>query len=91
MRIEFGRGLSCPIRAPKRRSCPGGSGTQCPTDVACESGGNWSQHRQAERMCFRTWAQLPGAMSKKELGEVCLEAYMRMIFLADDPDPERIS
>jgi hypothetical protein len=30
-------------------------------------------------------------MSKKELGEeVCLEAYMRMIFLADDPDPERI-
>jgi AcrR family transcriptional regulator len=44
---------------------------------------------QAERLCFRTWAQLPGAMSRKELGEVCLEAYMRMIFLADDPDPER--
>jgi len=26
-----------------------------------------------------------------ELGEVCLEAYMRMIILADDPDPERVS
>jgi AcrR family transcriptional regulator len=46
---------------------------------------------QAERLCFRAWAQLPGAMSKEELCEVCLEAYMRMIFLADDPDPERIS
>lgn len=46
---------------------------------------------QAERLCFRTWAQLPGAMSKKELGQVCLEAYMRLIFLADDPDPEHIS
>jgi hypothetical protein len=46
---------------------------------------------QAERLCFRAWAQLPGAMSKKELCEVCLEAYMRTIFLADDPDPERIS
>lgn len=46
---------------------------------------------QAERLCFRAWAQLPGAMSRNELGEVCLEAYMRMIFLADDPDPERIS
>lgn len=46
---------------------------------------------QAERLCFRTWAQLPGALSKKELSEVCLQAYMRMIFLADDPDPERIS
>jgi TetR/AcrR family transcriptional regulator, ethionamide resistance regulator len=44
---------------------------------------------QAERLCFRAWAQLPGAMSANELGEVCLEAYMRMIFLADDPDPER--
>ena len=45
---------------------------------------------QAERLCFRTWAQLPGAMSREELGDVCLEAYMRMIFLDDDPDPERI-
>ena len=27
-------------------------------------------------------------MSKKQLAEVCLEAYMRMIFLAVDPDPE---
>ena len=45
---------------------------------------------QAERLCFRAWAQLPGAMSRNELAEVCLEAYMRMIFLADDPDPERI-
>jgi AcrR family transcriptional regulator len=46
---------------------------------------------QAERLCFRAWAQLPGAMSKKDLGDVCLEAYMRMIFLADDPDPEYTS
>src|SRR5262249_39820072 len=45
---------------------------------------------QAERLCFRTWAQLPGATSRTELCEVCLEAYMRMIFLDDDPDPERI-
>jgi len=29
-------------------------------------------------------------MSRKELCEVCLKAYMRMIFLDDDPDPERI-
>ena len=43
---------------------------------------------QAERLCFRAWAQLPGAMSKKQLAEVSLEAYMRTIFLADDPDPE---
>jgi len=26
-------------------------------------------------------------MSKKKLAEVCLEAYMRMIFLAVDPIP----
>ena len=45
---------------------------------------------QAERLCFRTWAQLPGALSRQELGDVCLEAYMRMIFLDDDPDPEQI-
>jgi AcrR family transcriptional regulator len=43
---------------------------------------------QAERLCFRTWAQLPGAMSKNELCETSLNSYMRMIFLADDPDPE---
>jgi hypothetical protein len=43
---------------------------------------------QSERLCFRAWAQIPGAMSKKQLAEVCLEAYMRMIFLAVDPDPE---
>ena len=43
---------------------------------------------QAERIQFRAWAELPGAMSKKQLRDVCLEAYMRMIFLADDPDPE---
>jgi AcrR family transcriptional regulator len=46
---------------------------------------------QAERLHFRAWAQVPGAMSQSELCEVCLEAYMRMIFLADDPDPERLS
>jgi len=43
---------------------------------------------QSERLCFRVWAQIPGAMSKKQFAEVCLEAYMRMIFLAVDPDPE---
>jgi len=46
---------------------------------------------QAERLYFRAWAELPGAMSKKQLCEICLEAYMRMIFLADDPDPEAVS
>lgn len=45
---------------------------------------------QAERLSFRAWAELPGAMSKTELRDVCLEAYLRMIFLADDPDPEPI-
>jgi AcrR family transcriptional regulator len=43
---------------------------------------------QNERLHFRAWAELPGAMSKKQLCEVAVEAYMRMIFLADDPDPE---
>ena len=43
---------------------------------------------QAERLHFRAWTELPGAMSKKQLIEVGLEAFMRMIFLADDPDPE---
>jgi hypothetical protein len=46
---------------------------------------------ETERLCFRAWAQLPGALSKEELCEVCLEAYMRMIFVTGDPDPERIS
>ena len=41
-----------------------------------------------ERLHFRAWAEIPGAMPKKQLRDVCLEAYMRMIFLADDPDPE---
>jgi AcrR family transcriptional regulator len=43
---------------------------------------------QAERLHFLAWTELPGAMSKKQLCEVSLEAFMRMIFLADDPDPE---
>ncbi len=43
---------------------------------------------QNERLHFRAWAGLPGAMSKKQLCEVALESYMRTIFLADDPDPE---
>jgi TetR/AcrR family transcriptional regulator, ethionamide resistance regulator len=43
---------------------------------------------QNERIHFRSWADLPGAMSKKQLCDVCLESYMRMVFLADDPDPE---
>lgn len=45
---------------------------------------------QAERLHFRSWAEFPGAMSKKQLCEVCLESYMRLIFLADDPDPETV-
>ena len=43
---------------------------------------------QAERLHFRAWARMPGAPSRAELRHACLEAYMRMIFLADDPDPE---
>jgi AcrR family transcriptional regulator len=43
---------------------------------------------QNERLHFRAWAGLPGAMSKKQLCEVALESYMRLIFLDDDPDPE---
>ena len=46
---------------------------------------------QAERLHFRAWAQLPDAMTQSELCEVCLTAYMRQIFAADDPDPERTS
>jgi TetR/AcrR family transcriptional regulator, ethionamide resistance regulator len=46
---------------------------------------------QAERLHFRAWAQLPDAMLQSELCEVCLTAYMRMIYLADDPDPEQAS
>jgi AcrR family transcriptional regulator len=45
---------------------------------------------QAERLHFRAWAQLPGAMSQDELCEACLGAYMRLIFVADDPDPEQV-
>jgi TetR/AcrR family transcriptional regulator, ethionamide resistance regulator len=43
---------------------------------------------QSERLYFRSWAELPGAMSKQELITVTVENYMRMIFVADDPDPE---
>ena len=46
---------------------------------------------QAERLHFFAWTELPGAMSKQQLCEVSLEAFMRMIFLADDPDPEAMS
>src|SRR6266849_4434258 len=46
---------------------------------------------QNERLHFRAWAGLPGAMSKKQLCEIAMETYMRMIFLADDPDPEGAS
>ena len=43
---------------------------------------------QAERLCFLAWAQIPGAMSKAGLREVLLQTYKRIIFAADDPDPE---
>jgi hypothetical protein len=46
---------------------------------------------QAERLHFFAWTEFPGAMSKQQLCEVSLEAFMRMIFLADDPDPEAMS
>jgi TetR/AcrR family transcriptional regulator, ethionamide resistance regulator len=42
---------------------------------------------QSERLYFLTWAQFPGAMTKDELIAACAQAYLRMIFLADDPDP----
>ena len=42
---------------------------------------------QSERLYFRTWAELPGAMAKDQLIATCAHAYLRMIFLADDPDP----
>ncbi|WP_042426642.1 TetR/AcrR family transcriptional regulator [Streptacidiphilus anmyonensis] len=46
---------------------------------------------QAERLNFRAWAQLPQSLSQSELCEVCLTAFMRMIYLADDPDPEHVT
>jgi hypothetical protein len=27
-------------------------------------------------------------MSKRQLNEICVDTFMRVIFLADDPDPE---
>jgi TetR/AcrR family transcriptional regulator, ethionamide resistance regulator len=43
---------------------------------------------QSERLNFRSWANIPGAMTRKQLHEVRVESYMRTVFLADDPDPE---
>jgi hypothetical protein len=43
---------------------------------------------QAKRLYFRSWAELPGALSRAQLGEVYLETYVSTIFMADDPDPE---
>jgi TetR/AcrR family transcriptional regulator, ethionamide resistance regulator len=43
---------------------------------------------QSERLNFRLWADIPGAMSREQLHEVRVESYMRTVFLADDPDPE---
>jgi TetR/AcrR family transcriptional regulator, ethionamide resistance regulator len=43
---------------------------------------------QSERLNFRAWADIPGAMTREQLHEVRVECYMRTVFLADDPDPE---
>jgi hypothetical protein len=47
-----------------------------------------SRRQQAERLHFRAWAGLRGAISKRQLNEICVDTFMLVIFLADDPDPE---
>jgi len=42
---------------------------------------------QAERMYFRLYAEMDGAMIRSEAKAVGLELWMRTIFLADDPEP----
>jgi TetR/AcrR family transcriptional regulator, ethionamide resistance regulator len=43
---------------------------------------------QSERVFFRAYAEIPGAMIEEEARAVGLELWMRTIFLADDPDPQ---
>lgn len=43
---------------------------------------------QSERLYFRSWSDMPGALTKNELVKVVVASFMRMVFLADDPDPE---
>lgn len=43
---------------------------------------------QSERVFFRAYAEIPGAMTEDEAKAVGLELWMRTIFLADDPDPQ---
>jgi AcrR family transcriptional regulator len=43
---------------------------------------------QSERVFFRMYADIPGAMPEDDAKAVGLELWMRTIFLADDPDPQ---
>jgi hypothetical protein len=43
---------------------------------------------QSERVFFRMYADIPGAMPENDAKAVGLELWMRTIFLADDPDPQ---
>jgi TetR/AcrR family transcriptional regulator, ethionamide resistance regulator len=43
---------------------------------------------QSERVFFRVYADIPGAMAEDDAKAVGLELWMRTIFLADDPDPQ---
>jgi AcrR family transcriptional regulator len=42
---------------------------------------------QSERVYFRAYAEIPGAMTEEQAKAATLELWMRTIFLADDPDP----
>jgi AcrR family transcriptional regulator len=43
---------------------------------------------QSERVFFRVYAEIPGAMSEDAAKAVGLEIWMRTIFLSDDPEPQ---
>jgi TetR/AcrR family transcriptional regulator, ethionamide resistance regulator len=43
---------------------------------------------QSERVFFRVYAEIPGAMAEEAAKAVGLEIWMRSIYLADDPEPQ---
>lgn len=43
---------------------------------------------QSERVFFRAYAEIPGAMHEGDAKAVGLELWMRTVFLDDDPDPQ---
>jgi AcrR family transcriptional regulator len=43
---------------------------------------------QSERVFFRVYAEIPGAMQESDAKAVGLELWMRTVFLDDDPDPQ---